>query len=420
MMARNTDIVRIAGRQFATLLSGSVLAQAIPLCLAPVLTRLFSPEQFGALALFLSVALILSVTVTARYEVAIMLPKLEKNAEAVFFVCVLLSLLMSGFISVGILFLYPQLESILGVTCVYLVPLFTLAIGIWESSKALLVRRENYECVALRRVELSATIGGLQVAFGGLTNFGVTGLILGQVIAQLIASAKLFIAVTRSGIESFTSLTLLRTIAAMRRYRSLAIKGTPALFISRAAQESLIFLVAIFISPGVSGLVALLNRVLLAPSAMLAANIGEVFYQKICNIPRSASFPLILKFTLSLILVSLPLHMILFVLLDLYFVDVFGEEWSAALEILPYLVVVTTMSFVFSPVSMLFNYFEIQGYNLIWQATWLGSNVLLFAASERFQLSMDQVFMAYAFKQVVLYVVALVGFTYFSWKIYER
>ncbi len=68
-------------RNFMTLFSSSAFAQGISLLLAPVLSRIFTPDDFGLVALYLGILSVLSVLSTAKYEQAIMLPR--KNSDAV-------------------------------------------------------------------------------------------------------------------------------------------------------------------------------------------------------------------------------------------------------------------------------------------------------------------------------------------------
>ena len=67
-------------RNVIKLMMGTSLAQAIPIAISPILTRLYSPEEFGRFALYMAVAMIASVLVTGRYELAIMLPRHDKDA----------------------------------------------------------------------------------------------------------------------------------------------------------------------------------------------------------------------------------------------------------------------------------------------------------------------------------------------------
>ena len=65
-----------------TLVTGTGIAQGIAFLAAPVLSRYYEPEDFTVFALFSATAAILSVVATARYELAIPLPKEDKDAKS--------------------------------------------------------------------------------------------------------------------------------------------------------------------------------------------------------------------------------------------------------------------------------------------------------------------------------------------------
>ena len=56
-------------------MTGTTLAQAIPILLSPALTRLYSPESFGALGAYIAASAILIVIATGKYENALLIQK---------------------------------------------------------------------------------------------------------------------------------------------------------------------------------------------------------------------------------------------------------------------------------------------------------------------------------------------------------
>jgi O-antigen/teichoic acid export membrane protein len=64
-----------SNRNILALMTGTGLAQLIPIIVSPFLSRIYSPEQFGLFALFLATVSSLSVMATGRYELAIILPR---------------------------------------------------------------------------------------------------------------------------------------------------------------------------------------------------------------------------------------------------------------------------------------------------------------------------------------------------------
>ena len=74
----NSPSVRDVGK----LLSANVIAQALGLLIYPILTRLYSPDDFGLLSLFMSIGGILVLLATWEWYNAIVLPKKEEEACA--------------------------------------------------------------------------------------------------------------------------------------------------------------------------------------------------------------------------------------------------------------------------------------------------------------------------------------------------
>ena len=75
-MKKITNSVRSEfGRNSAKLLSSNAIAQIIGLLIYPILSRLYSPDDFGLVNLFLSIGGVITLFATAEYQYAIMLPK---------------------------------------------------------------------------------------------------------------------------------------------------------------------------------------------------------------------------------------------------------------------------------------------------------------------------------------------------------
>jgi O-antigen/teichoic acid export membrane protein len=86
-------------RNVLTLMTGTTIAQAIPIAISPILTRIYTPEDFGMFALFIAIATIFGSIANGRYELAIMLPQKDEDAInivvlriIIFFLSVILSL----------------------------------------------------------------------------------------------------------------------------------------------------------------------------------------------------------------------------------------------------------------------------------------------------------------------------------------
>ncbi len=405
-------------RNVLTLVTGTIIARAIPFIITPFLLRLYTPEDFGSYALILSFVGILSVTVTARYDLAIMLPKSEKTAQSILFLTFFLVVVMTTIIFVTILVFDDFLNSYFKLEIYLLIPALVLLSGFYQPLKIFLNRKKAYKSMAVNNMEQSSTIGFAQLIFGWF-NYNFYGLILGQLSGQIVSVTRFFIYSKRLSNLSLSKVVFLRALASFKKYFYLLKFGLPALLTSRAAAESMIILVGYFMSMGMAGYVSVLNRVVSIPSSILSSNMEDVFYQKITETKKNKSFPLVKSFFLKLLVFSIPIFLIFYLILKYTFILYFGEDWAEALKYMPYLLIVATFSFIFSPISILFHYYEAQGWNLIWQSIWLISNILIFFIYKFFSLTINEFFLVYSLKQSLLYIIGIYSFIRYAKKIYK-
>ncbi|KEO81011.1 oligosaccharide flippase family protein [Tumebacillus flagellatus] len=89
-------------RNVGMLASGTVLSQGLLVLIAPLLTRLYTPEEFGLLAVYTSILSLVLVVASWLYELAIPLPDDEQDAADLLGLCLLLVLVMTAFTAVGL------------------------------------------------------------------------------------------------------------------------------------------------------------------------------------------------------------------------------------------------------------------------------------------------------------------------------
>ena len=126
-----SELIRNAGN----LLSASVVAQLIGLLVYPLLTRLYSPDDFGLLTLFLQIGNVLVMLTTMEYHYAIVLPDNEQDAQNVMRLCFRLLALSTIVVAVSVLFRAPiaALFKSPDLARFYpLMPLMVFALGLWN------------------------------------------------------------------------------------------------------------------------------------------------------------------------------------------------------------------------------------------------------------------------------------------------
>lgn len=101
-------------KNIVTLITGTAFAQAIPIAISPILTRIYTPEDFGIFALFIAIISILGSIATARYELAIMLPKKDEDAINIFALCFIITCIISLLLFILVFLLNDYFKLLLG------------------------------------------------------------------------------------------------------------------------------------------------------------------------------------------------------------------------------------------------------------------------------------------------------------------
>jgi len=100
-------------RNVLTLMTGTTIAQAIPIAISPILTRIYTPEDFGILALFMAVSSIFGSIANGRYELAIMLPKKDEDAINIFALGFIINSVLSFLLLLTVLIFHDYLVELL-------------------------------------------------------------------------------------------------------------------------------------------------------------------------------------------------------------------------------------------------------------------------------------------------------------------
>jgi O-antigen/teichoic acid export membrane protein len=165
------------------LLSSNAISQLIGILAYPVITRIYSPDVFGEFTFFFTIAGILSIMVTARYESAIVLPKSEKKAVALFQLSVIFNLFFFVLLFFIISLWNEEIASILNqkglAPLLPLLPVVVLTSGIWQSFTYFFIRRKRYYSISAYNI-LQSSMGAILKCLLGVRGFMQAGLVWGQ------------------------------------------------------------------------------------------------------------------------------------------------------------------------------------------------------------------------------------------------
>lgn len=397
-------------------MTGTTIAQAIPIAIMPVLTRLYSPEDFGVLALFVAVTAILGSIASGRYELAIMLPEKDEDAISVAALGLIIALCFSSVLLISIIFLNNQITSLLGNQEIsfwlYLVPFVVLMTGLHNILKYLNTRKKLYKDLS-KTLMYRSTVGAMGQVFIGLLKSGETGLIIGQTLSQIVANIRLSLNVRRE--YKLTKPSLESIMFLSNRYKDFFLYSSMGALANTSAQYVVNVLISSFYNLTTLGFYYLAQRVLVIPSMVAGSSFSEVFYQAATKEKQeTGSAKLIYKKTLfKLCLLSVLFFLPMCFFAEGLFVFFFGTEWGFSGEIAILLLPLIIMQFIASTLSAVFNVFEKQKTALVWQALLLLVSVSIILVSTWLVLPFLEFLKFYSWGVALMYVL----YAFMSYKI---
>ena len=175
-------------RNTSILISGTALAQLIPILLQPILRRYFTPDIFGAYAVYLSLVGILAIISSFKYELAIILPRTDKEAANVFFLSVLINILFNVLLLLVIIVWRTKILHFFNLSAKFSDYLFFVPLGIffysfYQSINNWLVRKKGFLPISINKFVRRGFEGFAQVLFKFAKN--AHGIIFGDLIGHI-------------------------------------------------------------------------------------------------------------------------------------------------------------------------------------------------------------------------------------------
>lgn len=394
------------------LITGTTMAQAIPIAIAPILTRIYTPEDFGLLALFIAIASILGSIANGRYELAIVLPEKEEDSINLAALSVLISSSLSIILLVIVLLFGSQLAIMLGNEDIefwlYFIPMIVFFIGLFNVLNYLNTRMKNFGLIAKVKVIKSLALVTCQLALGFLTP-GSTGLIGGQLISHILANGKLAKEVVNDK-KLISEINKKSIIIQAKRYIRFPKITLWATLSNSLSLNSMNIFISIMYSSSTLGFYSVVQKVLGMPTTLISRSIGQVFFEK-ANADRNrlGNAQECFKSTLlKLLVIGVCIFGPLFFVVEDLFTFVFGEEWTIAGEYARILIPLIFIRFIATPLTLITIIFEKQNIDLIWQILLLTLTLITFLIAWIFKLNVIDFLLVYILVLSVHYIVSII------------
>lgn len=322
-------------RNFIKVARANVLAQALPLLALPLLTRLYSPTDFGVAALFASALSLLVAFSVWRFDWSV--PNASSRFVASGLMAVGLVLLLSFTLVVfSILWFWGEQLSfwegyaVLG-PLLFLLPIAMLGSGLTDLLQSWYVRNANLSTVGTARIAQSAAGTGMNVV-GGVAGLGALGLIIGTVSSAWVGIGLLLR--HAQGLRySLTRLTTLVIKVGLVRYWRESTISTMVAVINASSLAVIPFLLVQFYGVQELGWYALMYRIAVNPIGLLTGAVGQSFWAEAALLIRKDRKELLriyLNYSKKLAMVAIPV-LILCIAGPLYVGVILGEDqWGGA------------------------------------------------------------------------------------------
>jgi O-antigen/teichoic acid export membrane protein len=356
-------------RSVSILAGGTAAAQGILVLSSPLLTRLYTPDDFGVLAVYASLLAIIGVIASLRYQLAIPLPEDDQEAAHVVVLSLVVVVGMALLSLVAVMLFRHQVAHLVNTPAMtfylWLLPPGLLLLGTYQVFTYWAIRVKAFTTIARTKLAQSASMVAVQV--GGFV-LGPVALLLGHISGQAAGVGTLGALAIRNRWDFFRSVSLENIVQSAKRYRRFPIFSTWAGAFNSAGTHVPPLLFAALFSSAAAGLYILAHRVLSLPMTLVGSAVGQVFFSSAAEARRNGRLgELVSALHTRLAQVAMPPALFLFITGPDLFALVFGENWRMAGEAARWLSPMLYIQFIVSPLSQVFSILEHQVHGLVLQ-----------------------------------------------------
>lgn len=274
----------------AVLASGTALGQAVLLLSAPILTRLYSAEQYGVLAMFISIITIVGVSSTLRFELVIPLPRREDtalNILALTLICVAVVTGLSGLVMALVWPSFVPDNAVPGMNLMPgLIPLGILCVGAYVAFSHLAVRRRGFGLIA--RTKLLQSLGQTAIQIGSaFTPWASIGLLAGSLAGQGAGTGIVLRGYWRADRQRLSAIRWKRIWTLARHHWHFPVYSLPASIANTASQQAPALLIVWLFDLKIAGLFFLAQRLSMMPVNLLSTALSQAYHRELVEHKKS-------------------------------------------------------------------------------------------------------------------------------------
>lgn len=365
---------------------GNLFSQAIQVLSLPLLSRIYTPHDFGIFSVFIAFTGFASLSLSLRFESAVLIADSGEvhqlarlAAKFVVPVTALLVGLMLGLIEsaeIGFGILPSWTVAIAGVTL--------LGFGMFNLGRSIALRNGQVRDIAGARVEKS--IGNVSTKLiGGLLLSGPIGLLLGEVVGIWVGCRR-FAGNLKSDLLSSSEVESLPTSELMHKYRKFYWLELPSVVLDQAALMLPVALIAALGGAAAAGAYGMARIVVVLPNVQIGRAFADGFQWKVAEMVRAGRYKWVHTAVLKTMGVLAAIGFIPFATLYLLsswgFPYVLGHKWALSGEFASILALWMYAAFVVSPISRILSVLKRQELKLLYDSYVISAIVILFLIAQ--------------------------------------
>jgi O-antigen/teichoic acid export membrane protein len=342
-------------RDVAKLVSGTLGGRVILLAALPLVTRLYTPEDFALLAVYMALVSTIGAAACLRLEIAIPLAESEADAADLLVLALLTATAVALVLTAAALLAPGPLAAALGKPAMephlWLVPLGVLMLAGYTALQFWATRARRFGSIARTRVA-QAGAGAATMLGLGWAGVAPLGLLLGNMLAMGAGGLRLGVeALARDG-AALRGVTQGRLRTSLYRYRRYPLFSTPEALANIAALQVSVLMIAAA-AGAEAGHLFLALQVMAAPMTLLGMSVAQVYSSRAAEERAAGRLgPFTRGLMRRLLWVGAGPILLGGLVSPWAFPAVFGAEWARAGEIAAWIAPWMLLQLIASPVSM--------------------------------------------------------------------
>lgn len=319
-----------------TLAAGTSLAQVIPILATPILTRLFTPEDFGVLGVLVALGTTLGIVATGRYELSMLSLRSNVIALKLALLSLKISIIFCLTLTLFIFSFEGQIKNFYKDANfgneIYILPIFVLALSINNIVNYLNIREKNYFAISSANIKRSISQVVTQFVLG-YSNISI-GLVVGQIVSMYYGNLLLLNGLLKKGLlkNYERSKKLNVTSLLLYKFKKQPLFSLPGSLFNNLNLNIIIIVHGANLTLSTIGLYAISVKLLGYPSSLIGQAISEVFFREASEEKKKTGV-IIKTFDWTIVrltLLSIPIYLIVYFFSEDLFGFVLGSDWAAA------------------------------------------------------------------------------------------